>query len=142
MRKLAVYCETLNHARAIHRWFQTQDLRLETPVSLINVLPAFAYSEIGEGAASFERGYARLQKLGLLSIQDLAYSLSKLGLTSETHLFVGNRAAELTQFCNTHAIDQICLVLPERSWLDRFMTQQLIKKLSSQTNATVTGVAP
>jgi hypothetical protein len=141
MRKLAVYCETLNHARAIHRWFQAQNMPSETQIFLINVLPAFAYSEIGEGAGSFKWGHPRLQERHHFAIRELAHELTALGLQPNTHLLVGSRAAELAKFCNTHAIDQLCLVRPVGFWFDRFMTQQLIKKIRAHTNATIVDVA-
>ena len=140
MRKLAVYCETLNHARAIHRWFQAHDLPSDTQIFLINVLPAFAYSEIGEGAGSFEWGHPRLQERHHVAIRELAHELRALGLHSNTHLLVGSRAAELAKFCNMHEIEQLCLVRSARFWFDHFMTQQLIKKLRSLTHTRVVGV--
>jgi hypothetical protein len=67
-------------------------------------------------------------------------TLSTLGLKSETQVLVGAHATQLANFCDIHAVDQICLVGSTRFWFDRFMTRQLIKKLRAQTNATVVAI--
>lgn len=141
MHKLAVYCETLSQAHTLFRWFKTQDIQPDTSLVVINVMPAFAYAEIGEGAASYAWGHPRLQERQQVPIRELVHDLSTLGLRAEPKLLTGSRAAELSKFCNAHAIDQLCLVKSANFWFDRFMMHQLIKKLGAQTQTKIVAVS-
>lgn len=141
MHKLVFYCETLRQAQTLFRWFQTQDFQPTTDFFVINVMPAFAYADIGEGASSYAWGHPRLQDRQQEPLRELVHDLGTLGVRAESKLLVGSRAAELALFCNAHAIDQLCLVQSERFWFDRFMTRQLIKKISGQTTAKIVGVS-
>ena len=141
MSKTVLYCETLRQAQTLWRWFKTQDFQSDAAFFIVNVMPAFAYADIGEGAASYAWGHPRLYERHNGPLHELVQSLSALGWRAESKLLVGSRAAELSQFCNDQAIDQLCLVKSERFWFDRFMTRQLIKKISDQTSTKIVGVS-
>lgn len=141
MYKLAVYCESLSQAHTLFLWFKTQDIQSETYIVVINVVPAFAYAEIGEGAASYSWGHTSIQEGQQVPIRKLVHDLSTLGLRAESKLLMGSRVAELSKFCNAHAIDRLCLVESANFWFDPFMMNQLIKKLSAQIQTKIVGVS-
>ena len=141
MYELAFYCETLSQANRLFRWFKTQDIQPETSIVVINVMPAFAYAEIGDGAASYAWGHTSLQERQQVPIRELVHDMNKLGFHAESKLLTGSRVAELSKFCNAHAIDRLCLLKSGNFWFDRFMIHQLIKKLSAQTQTKIIGVS-
>lgn len=135
--KRAVYCETLRHARALANWLKSQPLTSDTQIFLINVVPAFAYAEIGEGAASFQRGHSLIENKHRLALNDLAAQLATTPCRVDQVLLAGSRAEELARFCNAQDVSQLVLVKPSNFWLERFMMHQLTKKLAAKTHTSV-----